>query len=284
MDGGSQDTRMDDVRGQELGRSFMVSAFRAFHGKVVSLRERAARNDPDLVAGASKGDGKADGPEAKAQAVSAQLIQYLDDAARQAESAGGAFAAHQFSDAQYVMAAVADEIFLHFVNWDGKRFWKDNLLESRLFGTFVAGERLFRKIEALLKRRDPADWELGAVYLMALALGFRGRYRGVDDKGTVARLQSELYTFVFGHRPETIDHTTPLFDAAYAPPLSQPADRRLPYLRKWIIAITAIVVLFLIVQHALWFSATTGLVDIIDQVGASRPGAVHMAPPAGDGG
>jgi len=40
------------------------------------------------------------------------------------------------------MAAFADEVFIH-MDWEGKRAWTSNLLESTLFHSHVAGERFF---------------------------------------------------------------------------------------------------------------------------------------------
>ncbi|HEU5459777.1 MAG TPA: DotU family type IV/VI secretion system protein, partial [Pyrinomonadaceae bacterium] len=61
-----------------------------------------------------------------------------------------------YFEAQYVMAAFADDVFIH-LNWEGKRAWTSNLLETALFQSHVAGEVFFDKLDRLLRDRDPAD-------------------------------------------------------------------------------------------------------------------------------
>jgi len=72
-----------------------------------------------------------------------------------------------YFEAQYVMAAFADEIFIH-LDWEGKRAWTSNLLETALFQTHVAGEAFFDKLDQLLRERDPAQKSLAGVYFAAL--------------------------------------------------------------------------------------------------------------------
>ena len=100
------------------------------------------------------------------------------------------------AEAQYVMAALADDVFIH-LNWEGKHAWTSNLLEAALFGSHTAGEKVFEKLDRLLRDRDPADRSLAAVYLNALSLGFRGKYYGVNDHGRLRRYRNELFAFIF---------------------------------------------------------------------------------------
>jgi len=51
-----------------------------------------------------------------------------------------------YFEAQYVMAAFADDIFIH-LDWEGKRAWTSNLIESTLFQSHVAGELVFDKLD-----------------------------------------------------------------------------------------------------------------------------------------
>ncbi|MGB0683451.1 MAG: DotU family type IV/VI secretion system protein [Magnetovibrionaceae bacterium] len=273
-----------------LGTSVMVDAFRDFHAELVRLREMASRNDPalmDLAAAADPNQSDAeqtDTPTARAGAIGARLTAKLDSLGVMAERSGGAYAGVRFKDAQYVMAALADESFLHFVQWDGRKAWGERLLETRLFGTFVAGERIFQRIEALLAKRDPADRELAAVYLLALALGFRGRFVGQDDRGKLEGYRQDLYTFVNGQSlaAEKGDGG-PLFDQSYLPPLNRPATARLPYVRKWIIACILVVVLFGLAQHGLWVSSIAGLEKMISISSTELHGGFSSTlPPVGD--
>ena len=49
----------------------------------------------------------------------------------------------------YLMIAMADEIFLN-TEWEGKRYWEENMLEKSFWGTQVAGELIYKKTDDLL--------------------------------------------------------------------------------------------------------------------------------------
>ncbi len=80
-----------------------------------------------------------------------------------------------YFEAQYVMAAFADDVFIH-LDWEGRRAWTSNLLEATLFQSHVAGEMFFEKLDRLLRDRDPADKSSG---------------RGLSD-GVVARFSRQV--------------------------------------------------------------------------------------------
>ena len=81
----------------------------------------------------------------------------------------------------YLMAAMADEIFLN-MDWEGKNFWQSNILERKFFESQVAGEFVFRKIDALLQQRETFSLERAEIYLKALAMGFKGKFRDVNEE------------------------------------------------------------------------------------------------------
>src|SRR5580658_64213 len=96
----------------------------------------------------------APGPSEASPAVTGvwqQLVSLLERQSLEAGQ-GGAFAYEVYREAQYVMAALADEIFLH-LDWEGRSRW--TLLESELFHSHAAGEVFFQRVEDLLRQRDP---------------------------------------------------------------------------------------------------------------------------------
>ncbi|HVF68435.1 MAG TPA: DotU family type IV/VI secretion system protein [Pyrinomonadaceae bacterium] len=178
---------------------------------------------------------------------------------RQEEQAlryGGTYGAEFYREAQYVMVALADEIFLNAKQWDGYRSWVSNLLESKLFGTHVAGEVFFQKLDRLLVERDPVYRDLAAVYLMALSLGFRGKYGGRDDGGQLERYRRQLFSFVFRRKPDLNSQTSQMFPEAYYHTVRDETKRKLQNPRAWLILLCAVVVAYVALTHGIWMKLT----------------------------
>jgi hypothetical protein len=70
-----------------------------------------------------------------------RLQTLLEMQALEAGRRGGEYGVLYYKEAQYVMAALADEIFLT-LDWTGRDTWRSDLLETRLFGTYDAGEKV----------------------------------------------------------------------------------------------------------------------------------------------
>jgi type VI secretion system protein ImpK len=173
---------------------------------------------------------------------------------------GGTYGAEFYKEAQYVMVALADEIFLH-TEWEGRRFWVSNLLESKIFRTHVAGELFFQRLERLLVDRDPVYRDLAAVYLMALSLGFRGKFRGQDDRGQLERYRRRLFQFVFRREPELESEERKVFPETYYHTLREETKRRLPNPRAWIILLCAVVIAYVTLTHGIWVKLTGKLFE-----------------------
>jgi type VI secretion system protein ImpK len=227
--------------------SFLPRAFREFYAELVRQR-RAVLADP--WPRAAEGAGSA-GAAPDGGTVSARLQALLERQGLEAGRLGGQAGAALYRDAQYVMAAVGDEVFLH-LDWWGRRAWAGSLLEARLFGSQVAGERVFDRIDELLRDRDPVRRDLAAVYLMALSLGFQGRYRESRDAFRLEEYRRELFGFVFRRQPSLLRGERRLFPAAYehtlrsAPP---PPSRRAS---RWALALAGVALAYLLAAGLVW--------------------------------
>lgn len=170
-----------------------------------------------------------------------------------------------YYEAQYVMAAFADEVFIH-MDWEGKRTWTSNLLESTLFHSHVAGQLFFDKLDRLLSERNPTDKGLAAVYLTALSLGFRGKYHGVNDHGKLRGYRQELFALVFQHPNDLADEGKIAFPDAYIPSLRREPKKKLANPRVWV-AVCALVLLgYLAVSHGVWLKLTSKVEEANDQI------------------
>ena len=163
-----------------------------------------------------------------------------------------------YFEAQYVMAAFADDVFIH-LDWEGKRAWTSNLLEAALFQSHVAGEMFFDKLDRLLRDRDPADKSLAAVYLTALSLGFRGKYHGLNDHGKLRRYRQELFAFVFRHPQDLKGDNKIAFPDSYVKNLRKEKKRKLVNPRVWLMVLGFVVATYFVVSHGMWMSLTSRL-------------------------
>jgi type VI secretion system protein ImpK len=170
-----------------------------------------------------------------------------------------------YFEAQYVMAAFADDIFIH-LDWEGKRAWTSNLIESTLFQSHVSGELVFDKLDRLLRDRDPADRSLAAIYLSALSLGFRGKYHGLNDHGKLRRYRHELFTFVFRQPPDLTSDAKVAFPDSYVSNLRKEKRKKLTNPRVWLAVLAFVVIAYLAASHGVWLSLTSRLEHVNNQI------------------
>ena len=161
-----------------------------------------------------------------------------------------------YFEAQYVMAAFADDVFIH-LEWEGKRAWMSNLLETALFQSHVAGELFFEKLDRLLRERDPSTKSLAAVYLSALSLGFRGKYHGLNDHGKLRRYRMDLFDFVFRHPPDLLNKERVAFPQSYAQNLRKEKRRKLTNPRVWLLVLGLVILTYLAGSHVVWLRLTS---------------------------
>ncbi len=163
--------------------------------------------------------------------------------------------------AQYVMASLADEVFVN-LEWEGHELWAHDPLESHLFHSHVAGEWIFERAEALLREGEDGDRELAVIYLWALCLGFQGRYRGVADPRPLQDLRRRLLAFVTRGSPSLAGADSHLFPQALENKLVSAEPLRLPPVQRWAMILVAMVVLYLFVGHLVWRDVSSELRDV----------------------
>lgn len=182
------------------------------------------------------------------------------------QTQAGEYASAHFQEALYSMVALLDEVFLSF-SWEGKDRWEDNLMEKQVFHTQVAGELLFRKIEALIQANDPVRRDIAIIYLMTLALGFKGKYRGEDDEGRLDWYRQQLYIMA-NHKPVALFHPGRefLIEECYSHIAAMPPTKILPNVRNWIFALIGIFVVYLTVSTFLWYKLVRDMDNSIGQI------------------
>ncbi len=182
-----------------------------------------------------------------------RLRSILQEQALKMEHAVGVGNSVYFRDAQYLMAALADEIFLN-LNWPGVKSWEKYLLEAQLFQTQVAGELIFKKLDALLESSDPMREELASLYFMVLSLGFRGKYQDTKDDQKIKWYLGHLYRIV-QHQPSHLFRPgrPHLINQCYEYTLTDSPGRGLPDNRLWVLTLGSLVVLYIFITYVVWY-------------------------------
>ncbi|HLI83552.1 MAG TPA: DotU family type IV/VI secretion system protein [Bryobacteraceae bacterium] len=235
-----------------------ISEFQDFYSEVIRLRRFAE-------SGASPETTPSDPPSAEivpasspAQFISARLSELMDRQALFAGRSVGEIGYRLYREVQYVMAALADETFLR-LDWPGRDYWARHLLETQLFDSHNAGEEIFARMDRLLDQPERSYTDIYAVYLMALSLGFRGKYWGADDGGCLERYRARLFARVYRRQPELFSGQSRLFPESYRHTLSEGAARRLPAPSRWFAALALAVLLWFGITWLLWDNLTGDL-------------------------
>lgn len=248
--------------------SFVLRDFEEFYTELVRQKERIVSGRWMQTERISDAPGGVDQTiAASAAAVMDKLYQVLDRQAVHASRMGGEFSSTYYREAQFVMAALADEIFLN-LNWDGRRYWEDNLLESRLFGTHDAGDLFFKRLETFLAERDLVRKDLAEIYLLALGLGFQGKYRNINDDGRLLEWRRQLYVFVNHREPTLLSGQDRLFPDAYAHTLESGKREHMQDRRMWYTGIACTFFIIFIFSHFMWEYATSDVSDITHRIRA----------------
>ncbi len=100
----------------------------------------------------------------------------------------------ELKDALYTITSLADETFLR-LDWLGRQYWENNLLEFEFFSTHVAGEKIFTKIDELLKNKNTFQTDIALVYFKTLSCGFQGKYFSNEPK-EIKEYKKRLYQFL----------------------------------------------------------------------------------------
>jgi type VI secretion system protein ImpK len=223
-----------------------VSEFQDFYSEVIRLRRAAA----EMAAGSS--------PDDQAQYTSARLANVMERQSLFAGRSAGEIGFGLYQEVQYVMAALADETFLR-LEWPGRDYWSAHLLETQLFDSHNAGEEFFTRMDRLLDQPERSYTDIYAVYLLALSLGFRGKYGGVDDAGRIEQYRRRLFVRIYRRRPELFSGHTQLFPESYRYTLSEGAAAKLPSPNRWFLALAAAILIWLVGSSFLWHGLTDGL-------------------------
>lgn len=232
---------------------FLVERFAAFYEELGRIKAAIRQGRLPLYLGAE--ESSAAGGAQMAAMVSGRLYQLLERQAKAVRAAPATEAEVKAYDlARYVMAALADEIFILELDWAGRDAWTHWLLEHALFGTRSAGRELFMHADRLLRAgaQGPQQVDLAAVFLLALRLGFKGQHRG-DPQGALRDYSTRLLQFIRARR--RMPEEEPAFPQPYQHPLSAREESRMTPLTRWYVAGGVALALYLLASSVIWVLA-----------------------------
>jgi type VI secretion system protein ImpK len=231
--------------------SFIVNSFENFYREVLIMKDKILTKEwmkPDP-------QGNEITPDLAADFILKHLQNALEKQMIEASYGSTEFAQTYYTEAQYVMVALADEVFLN-IKWPGHKYWESNILEKRMYNTHSAGQGFFTRLEKLLQDQDPVRHDIGIVFLFALGLGFRGKYRGSDDKGVIQGLKERLFTFINRREPYLYTGEDVIFPEAYLHTVEGANPQILPNARNWMMIFAGIGFTYLLLSYIIWFSNT----------------------------
>ncbi len=240
--------------------SFIVECFEEFYREVLKHKQLVYTK-----AWAKETGEQTTSPESVAEYIITNLQTYLEQQALTASHGGNSFTENYYSEAQFIMVALADEVFLN-IDWPGRAYWESNLLEQRLYNSHSAGQTFFTNLDKLLKNKDPIRVDLAVLYLNALGLDFQGKYRHFDDEGALKSYRKKLFTFINRTEPYLFQVKSTLFPEAYSHTLEGSGSKDLPNLRNWYIVFAGLGLTYLIVSYIIWYSATSDVSRILNRI------------------
>lgn len=193
--------------------------------------------------------------------IKKRLTNYIIDQSSILKQGAGDFVLSNLEEVIYIMVALADECFLN-LEWCGNHEWNKKLLEDDFFKMHSAGDNIFKKIDAILERKNFFLLDLAKIYLKMLSLGFLGKYRGSKSTYEIDLYKEKLYTFILNSSNFSLGRR--FFERSYNFTLSGLPKVYLPneYLFDYI-AYTLFAII-LVGTSVFWFQEVDYLNNILD--------------------
>lgn len=246
---------------------FLLAKFRAFYNEIIRFKHQKS----EFTAGFATAivtEYSADlSPDSAAEGLSKRLTELLELQAAEAKWMGGE-AADRYPDAQYAMAALADETFTH-LEWEGQGSFPKYSIEKKLYQTNAADVDVFRRMDKLLK--DSPDSivarDLARVYLLVIAAGFRGKYRPFGLTRALAEYRHRLYEYI--HNGDALMLYAPerrIFPEAVSQTLAGQALRRFSAAQRWAAILLFLVITYTLIAHVAWNRVAADLKDVTARI------------------
>ena len=150
--------------------------------------------------------------------------------------------------------------------WHGANYWRQNCLETKVFQTQVAGERIFSQIESLLRTNDPLQRGLARLYLLCLSLGFQGKFR-TQGNSQILSYKQQLFSFIY-HRSTTLmqGDRAYILEDSLSFVFTEAPTKGLPDLRAWSLTALSVLLIYLFVSYGIWILISQDLHEVLESI------------------
>lgn len=235
--------------------SLLFAQFRAFYEELSRMRSEVASqtytNDEEI--------------EERVSGMQERLLQMFETHEQRIQSMGGEQLRDRYRQVRYLMTALADEVFLE-LDWFGREYWYNHLLELRLYDSQNSGERVFELIDSLLQGDQTQKLDLAKIYLFALVLGFEGKYRNAEDTTPLDEYKQRLYRFIERAKPSQLEEGIPLLKEPYRHTLDRGEGELLPNFRWWATSLGVTVLAYLVLSTFIWWYFTADMVNVAQEI------------------
>ena len=204
-------------------------------------------------------DEEASMAHAAAEEVCDKLAREIDAQTMEISRVGTPADRAAVEELRYLKAAIADE-FLLSRRWPGQSRFTETLIETRLFGSSVSGDKIFEQIDALLAEASGPPPQMAPLYLFAIAIGFEGRYRGDQADHHLQPLRDALFRKIYRREPalapglasQPANADRVLSAQAYRYPLSNIVPVRFFRFSRGFVGFIGVMLLLLVLSQVLW--------------------------------
>lgn len=227
-----------------------------------------------------------DRPEAARQAAadaSDTLAREIDAQTMEISRIGSPADRAAVDELRYLKAAIADELLLAH-DWPGRSRHTEFLVETRLFGSSVAGDEIFDRIDALLADAAGQPSQMAALYLFAISVGFEGRHRGAQAEAELQPLRDALFRKIYrreptltpglANQPQHAERV--LSEQAYRYRLSDIAPVRFFRFSRGTLAFVATMIVLVALSQIAWRVSSAPVRKALDTTAPAKPR--HSAP------
>ena len=175
----------------------------------------------------------------------------------------------RYEEVQYIYAALADEIFLS-EPWSGQKEFINYLIEEKVFLTSEAGEKIFDRIDEVLRSKHEQMIELAELYLQILIIGFEGQYRGRDLENKIEKYIRSLYVYInrkepgLGNKKSEVNGEQKIDSVHYERILSNFKPVKFFRINKPVMISLVVTALLLIISQITYMVMTKPLRDILN--------------------